>query len=1104
LAAIEHVHAAGKLHRDLKPSNVLVTREGRVVVLDFGLAVDPELGGVGQTVADESVSGTPAYMAPEQAAGKPATAASDVYALGVMLFEALTGRLPFEGGVGEILAAKQHHAAPRARALAADVPPELDDLCAALLAREPSARPALASLRATFRADARPAQARAAPASSSVALETPAELLGREAELMLLIAAFEATLTGTPLAMFVSGESGMGKTALVTAFVEELRALGRATVLAGRCYERENIPYKGFDALVDELSRHLRKLPIHVAAAVLPREVYALARIFPVLERVSAVAEAPKKHVPDPQDLKQRAFAAFGELITRMRDRTPLVLVVDDLQWIDQDSTRFMRTLLLQPEPPPVLLLCVHRSEGAHDNALLGSVVRAARDSLAFEMRELALGPLAHSALVTLAQRILPQATSADTAVAFASEAQGSPFFLGELARAAPLHVQGAAGRTLADALSLHVHSLPQPAQRLLSLLALAGQPLAPTLVVEASEVASDQAHALLDRLGHEQLVRVSFDGNGQRRIECYHDKIREQVSSALDTAQTSQLALDLARALLARPEADDFYAELLARLFELAGEREQAAEHAAHAAARAFSTLAFERAARLYAQALEHGRFDPARRQLLSVARAESLAHLGQGHAAATAFQEAAVGAVGDEAYELIRKASEQYLMCGEMKRGRALLAQALEQIGISFPLSIPSALAALTWSRMRLRLRGLGFRPRAHHDANTLRKLTALRTATHGLVRSDPVRAADFCARWLLCALDSGHSLEIGRALAWEIFFASFLGEPETRLETLKALCTQLAENTDDPMTAQFLAYCEGIHLIVRVGEAATAALRFEQTLALIQANPNATTVYDHAWAQYFLANACFGRGEISRVCEVLLPQLDAVVARGDQTLFGMYAHLAIVVSLAIDRPEQAKRILADVVAHFYVDEVTASDVMMSFGPSLITLYEGDARTAWHVGSRDRERLMKSLQCRVIMTGWLESFYFGIAAVASQQAESKVEREQFLRAARKLARRASKVRGNFAMCPTGAVLACLNGDRGAAIAVLRTRLEPGHSNPPVTLALLRYRLGQLCGGEEGAATLADAEAALRAGGVVDVPRFVNLMMPGTELPPA
>jgi len=94
-------------------------------------------GGVGQTVADDFISGTPAYMAPEQAAGKAATAATDFYAFGVMLFEALTGRLPFEGTAGEILSAKQTRPAPEITTLWSAIPGDLGELCMKLLATDP-------------------------------------------------------------------------------------------------------------------------------------------------------------------------------------------------------------------------------------------------------------------------------------------------------------------------------------------------------------------------------------------------------------------------------------------------------------------------------------------------------------------------------------------------------------------------------------------------------------------------------------------------------------------------------------------------------------------------------------------------------------------------------------------------------------------------------------------------------------------------------------------------------------------------------------------------------------------------------------------------------
>ena len=130
------IHDAGKLHRDLKPSNVLVAPDGRLTILDFGLATPSSPDG---TRSFESTAGTPAHMAPEQLFAGGACAASGWYAVGMMLFEALTGRWPFTRSVHELLAAKLGgRPPPDPRDLCPSAPEDLARLAKALLAhRQP-------------------------------------------------------------------------------------------------------------------------------------------------------------------------------------------------------------------------------------------------------------------------------------------------------------------------------------------------------------------------------------------------------------------------------------------------------------------------------------------------------------------------------------------------------------------------------------------------------------------------------------------------------------------------------------------------------------------------------------------------------------------------------------------------------------------------------------------------------------------------------------------------------------------------------------------------------------------------------------------------------
>jgi hypothetical protein len=318
------LHAAGKLHRDLKPSNVLVDARGRVVILDFGLVT--ELTRTEVTRPGIAV-GTPRYMSPEQGAGAPLTAASDWYALGVMLYRCLTGRPPFEGASHDVMIEKLRVDPPSPRSLDPACPADLDELCMALLSRDPAERPdghqVLAALGASpSEATERIAAARRPPAIT----RNPAALEALRAAL--------AASRERPVLVRLSGPRGSGKSAVIDAFRDEVNAAGGLAIAVRIDVREHGVPYQGADNLIDELVRHLGARPRREVAAILPRDLDALVRMFPSFRRLRA-ADIPLLLAADtpPDVLRARATVAFGELLGNLAREGPLALLVDDIHF---------------------------------------------------------------------------------------------------------------------------------------------------------------------------------------------------------------------------------------------------------------------------------------------------------------------------------------------------------------------------------------------------------------------------------------------------------------------------------------------------------------------------------------------------------------------------------------------------------------------------------------------------------------------------------------------------------------------------------------------------------------------------------------------------
>ncbi|MEM7582429.1 MAG: protein kinase [Acidobacteriota bacterium] len=788
--ALHTVHTHGKVHRDIKPPNVLVTAEDRAVLLDFGLVT--EFHRIGMPEATPQTVGTPAYMSPEQALALPGSPASDWYSVGVMLYQALTGELPFQGTTLEIISDKQTGVAPGM----SNVPRDLEALSLRLLDPDPEARPRGEEVIAFLGGGGAAEKHRLKEATDE--LELP--FVGRSRTLSQLIDAFEASREGAVM-VYLNGASGMGKTALIDRFIHDLdRHDESPVVLSGRCYLQESVPYKALDSLVDALSRYLLSLQPQEVEALLPDQIAPLAVLFPVLLRVGSVADL-STDAPDPQIQRRRAFAALRQLLERISRRQPLVLVIDDLQWGDMDSFLLLNEILKPPDPPPLLLICAYRSEDEATSPFLQALSEQ-RDSFRWrgvDVRELTLGRLPEEQARALIRAVSEEAMeiSSERAESILREAAGSPLFLSELTRfssevaidpepekPATMESPLSDGRRpasrddihLRDAIMARVAALSSPARRLLEVVAVAGKPVDLIAARQAVDLGSEGAAAVA-QLRTLKLIRQRVV-EGREEIETYHDRIREMVAGSLNPEALRDVHRILALALESSGRADP---ETLAVHFQATEEVVRAREYAATAAERAEEALAFERAARLYRLALDLTEEETGlHRYELQVKLGAALANAGRSREAAESYLQAVSHSGTINPIEAQRQAAEQLLISGHVERGQAILRHVLRTVGMRLQKRSWKSLIDLWWYRLRLRLRGFEFTERAEADCDPaeLHRIDVCWSVEIGLCLVDVLRASQFHARHLLLALSVGEPERVARGLAMEVFFGAMEG--------------------------------------------------------------------------------------------------------------------------------------------------------------------------------------------------------------------------------------------------------------------------------------------------------------------------------------
>ncbi len=793
------VHRAGLLHCDVKPPNVLVSATGRVVILDFGIVT---------TISKKDgkskgrISGTPAYMSPEQAGGLPMSPASDWYGVGVILYQALTGKLPFRGRSKQIMKDKQVQDPDPIEGLPAFLPRDLASLASEMLERNPADRPAGDDiLRRLMRSDSA-AQSMRDTADPAALAAAGLLFVGRQHHLTVLNEVFASVADGRQRTVFLHGNSGMGKTALIEHFLEQLENQPHTVVLRGRCYERESVPYKALDSLVDALAQHLLALQRESSQALDSLDLGSLARLFPVLRQLIQETDAPAQQdeLLDLQELWQKASAALRALLAHLAQSNTLVLYIDDVQWGDADSAHLLNEVVGHAPAPPILLLTSHRTEEAKDSRFL----QILWDQI--EHTELEVGPLAAAEARALSLALLrhQQADQEIDADRIVSEAGGSPFFVLELSR----HLQeqrylkpgddATVELTLAKVLQARCGELRPEVRKLLEAIAVAGRPVSQEKIKQVAGLDTGDFRSI-SILRHRHMVRTQGP-RASDLVEMYHDRIREHVVASLDKDALRQYHQRLAEVLKESGARD---AEWIALHLEGAGQIDRAVDYLVQAAENAADMLAFDRAAALYQHALELK--PPATGDIaLPSALAESLANADRGAEAAAVYLEAAKEAGQQERFVLQRLAAEQFLRSGHIDEGIRNLRVVLGTSGIRYPKTLAATLAAVGWARMRVRLRGERYRQRdaATLSARQLQQLDLSAIAATTLGICDTLRGAYFSARHQLLCLASGDLPRIGRAYATEALFSCLWGPAgRRRAERLIGKSRAIAEQIQVP---------------------------------------------------------------------------------------------------------------------------------------------------------------------------------------------------------------------------------------------------------------------------------------------------------------
>jgi tetratricopeptide (TPR) repeat protein len=622
--ALRYAHAQGVLHRDIKPENIMITKDGLTKLMDFGLA---KMLGQPSYTQEGVIVGTVAYVAPEIALGKGADARSDLYSLGAVLYEMVTGRQPFPGEdpvkviFGHI---HDHPISPTKRD--PKVPQPLADCIMRLLEKDPANRYQSASdLLEVLRGIAE-SSLRGAPATyhepSEIVPKPPlavgeVQLIDRVEELGLLREAVDGAVRGEGGLVFLYGEAGIGKTRLAKEISAYAHMRGMQT-LYGRCptlFTMGSVPpYALWSEAIKNYLEVCTPQQLYKVIGTYPSEVCKL--VPQIKQKLGAI---PELSPISPEQERDRLFEAVSQFISNISKQSPLLVVLDDLQWTDQSSLLLLHYVSRSVQKESLLLLGEYRDTDVDErHPLFPVLTELNRERI---LRPIHLKRMSIDEIVEMIEQILGQEVPKTFCELVYEKTRGNPFFTEEVIKALKeqevIYREGSAWRikelssikfppTVKSVIEYRIGRLDEECQNVLTLASFIGKDFAFEALHKITNIEEDKLLDIIEKMLKTGLIEEKLI-RGEELYSFADIIVRDVVHEEISLLRHKRLHGTIGAALeeLYADEVDEHLGELAYHFLE-GGDKDRALEYFLKAGEKAEKVYAHGEATLYLQSALE------------------------------------------------------------------------------------------------------------------------------------------------------------------------------------------------------------------------------------------------------------------------------------------------------------------------------------------------------------------------------------------------------------------------------------------------------------------------------------------------------------------